>query len=114
MNQRASKRPSQFEVALEKGDYLPPGERPRPYTFYDQLEAFITFYERLGTPGSGLLYRLGKWKALQRDIRRTASDLGMDASALYKQLARLEAHYHKASQPPPPKRKEKRPGMKQD
>jgi len=98
-------KPTPFEVAMEKGDYELPSEVPKKYTFLDGLMAFITYYERLNTPGLEVIYRLGKWKSHQGDIKATAQDLDMEPAALYKWFQRLEEHFAKKSQPPLPKKK---------
>jgi len=98
-------KPTPFEVALEKGDYELPSEVPRKYTSLDDLFAFISVYERLGTPGPEVLYRLGKWKSHQGDIKATALELDIDPRTLYKWFERLVERYEKKSHPPPPKKK---------
>jgi len=86
-------RPTKFEVALEKGDFQLPSEVPRKWTFEDALEAFITFYQRIGCPGSRDFYWLGIWKTCRRNRKKAASELGITLSALHKRLERLEKNY---------------------
>ena len=98
-------KPTAFEVAIEKGDYRLPSQLPQKLTFIGKLMAFITFYERLGTPNQDVLYKLGKLKAHDGDVKATAREIDIDPATFYKWLERLEARYEKKSQPPLPKNK---------
>jgi hypothetical protein len=93
---------SAFEVAMEDDNYELPRDVPAKFTFIDNLIAFITFYERLGTPGPETLYKLGKLKSHKGNIKETAMELDIDPASLYKWLKRLEERYNKKIHPPVP------------
>jgi len=102
---RISNGASKFEVAMEDGNYELVRDVPAKFTFIDNLIAFITFYERLGAPGSDVLYKLGKLKSHKGNIKETALELDIDQATLYKWLKRLEERYNKKIHPPVPKKK---------
>lgn len=105
---------STFEVAMQDGNYELARDVPTKYTFVDKLMAFITFYERLGEPNPDVLYKLGKLKSHQGNIKETALELGIDPASLYKMVKRLEKKYDKKLHPPIPKTKTNQRDVKEE
>ena len=86
-------RPSQFEVAMEKGDFKLPHQLPTTFTVEELVDMYMAFWRRLGRPGTNELHWFGVWRALKFDRKATAAELGITLSALNRRIARLLKRY---------------------
>ncbi len=84
---------SQFEIALEKGDYKLPSEIPTKWTIYDVIKVHIILRRVLDYPGDKEHDWMIVLIAHDGDIKRTALELGIEIWVMYKRMERLDKFY---------------------
>lgn len=119
MKRRTSEKPSKYEVALGKGDFVGGENTPCPYcgrtdqsesgavtnrmskptNTLDYLMAMVETWERFGMPDTVTLGKLAVWKAKKGDIKETAVELYKTRDGVYKMLGRLCLAYIRNTSP---------------
>jgi hypothetical protein len=93
MKRPKESRPSEFEVAMEKGDYKLPYQVPTKWTIFDVAKTFIIFRRLLDCPDEKTIDWIIVWVVCKGDIKITAIELGIEVPTLYKRIERLDKIY---------------------
>jgi len=85
--------PSQFEIAMEKGDYRLPSELPTKWTIFDVIKTYLIFRRVLNYPGDEEIDWMTALIRNEGDVEKAGREVGMKKFTLYKKIERLDKTY---------------------